>query len=242
MVPARNSVLNQWDLLAPLGVDLGDAAHDPVEMADDPSATASAARRLQAAGIGLDTPLVVMHVSSTNPFRCWPAESFEALTVSLVRENPSRRVVVLSGPSDPEGAQRIVAGARRQLGALASAIVELGHFELPELRALIARAAVYIGGDSGPLHVAATTGVPIVEVLGPTLPERSRPWRHPRWYTEIVEGGPLPCRPCNQRVCAPGDFRCLRGIGPERVVAAAERALQSTSRPAGSTRDRLVHI
>jgi heptosyltransferase-1 len=86
---------------------------------------------------------------------------------------------------------------------------------------------VYIGGDTGPLHVAATTEAPIVELLGPTLPERSRPWRGARGFTEIVDAGPLPCRPCDQRACAPGDFRCLTGISPERVIAAAERAIRS---------------
>jgi ADP-heptose:LPS heptosyltransferase len=101
---------------------------------------------------------------------------------------------------------------------------------LADLRALIARAALYIGGDSGPLHVAATTPVPIVELLGPTLAERSHPWRDPRWFTEIVEPGALPCRPCHQRTCVPGDFRCLTSIGSERVLAAAERALASRPR------------
>ena len=48
---------------------------------------------------------------------------------------------------------------------------------LERIQALIARAAVYIGGDSGPLHVASTTRTPVVALLGPTLPERSRPWR-----------------------------------------------------------------
>jgi predicted lipopolysaccharide heptosyltransferase III len=238
-LPPRNSVLNQWDLLAPLGIATGNATQDPVEMPDDPSAEARVANRLREAGIGPANPLVVVHVSSNNPFRCWPADSFESLVVALAREDPARRIFVTSGPSDPEGAGRIVDAARRQLGAHASSLAELGFFELPELRALIARAAVYIGGDSGPLHVAATTGVPIVELLGPTLAERSRPWRHPRWFTEIVESGPLPCRPCNQRVCTPGDFRCLRDIGPNQVLAAAARALGSTAR--ASNEDRVVH-
>src|SRR5678815_1177494 len=77
------------------------------------------------------------------------------------------------------------------------------------------RDRVYIGGDSGPLHVASTTATPIVELLGPTLPERSRPWRTAYARAEIVDVGSLPCRPCNQRHCVPGDFRCLTGITPE---------------------------
>ena len=97
---------------------------------------------------------------------------------------------------------------------------------LAELRVLVARAAVYIGGDSGPVHVASTTSTPIVELLGPTPAERSRPWRESRLPAEIVDAGHLPCRPCNQRRCEPGDFRCLTGISPDRVIAAAERMIK----------------
>ena len=60
-----------------------------------------------------------------------------------------------------------------ELGTLGPAILESRPLTLPELRALIARAALFVGGDSGPLHIAATTSVPIVELLGPTLAERS---------------------------------------------------------------------
>jgi ADP-heptose:LPS heptosyltransferase len=84
---------------------------------------------------------------------------------------------------------------------------------------------LYIGGDSGPLHVAATSRVPIVGLFGPTLPVRSAPWRAPELIAEAVEARDLPCRPCDQRVCAPGDFRCLAWVKPPDVIAAAERAL-----------------
>ena len=103
-----------------------------------------------------------------------------------------------------------------------------GEFSLGELRALLDRASLYIGGDSGPLHVAATTAVPIVGLYGPTLPARSAPWRDPRYATESVDAGELPCRPCDQRVCEPGDFRCLTSIDAARVFDAAKRALART--------------
>ena len=78
------------------------------------------------------------------------------------------------------------------------------------------------------LDVAWTAGDGVVALFGPTLPERSMPWRDPRWFAEAVDTGPLPCRPCHQRVCAPGDFRCLTRITVDQVMAAAERALQHT--------------
>ena len=84
---------------------------------------------------------------------------------------------------------------------------------------------MYIGGDSGPLHLAATTRVPIVAIFGPTPSERSAPWRDSAFLSESIEIDGLPCRPCDQRVCVPGDFRCLTHIDAPRVIAAAERLL-----------------
>ncbi len=225
----RHSVRNQWDLLGPLGIGPCDPSRDGVEMVEDRAAAARVEQRLRSAGIGPGHAVVVIHVSAGNPFRRWPGESFEQLAVRLARRDPSRRVILSSGPSDWPAALRIAANVRAQLGALAVVMPDVGEFDLPELRALVARAAVYIGGDSGPAHMAATTTTPIVELLGPTLPERSSPWRDPRWFAETVDVGPLPCRPCHQRVCEPGDFRCLQGITADRVVDAAERALLASA-------------
>lgn len=224
----RAAVVNQWDLLAPLGIEPPNPARDPLEMVEDPQAAASVDRRLREAHITAAHPLIAVHVSAGNPFRRWPRESFEALVVALARRDPSRRIVLTSGPSDAAAARAIADGARAALGPMAATVPDIGEFDLSELRALVGRAAVYIGGDSGPLHIAGTTTTPIVALLGPTLPERSMPWRDPRWFAEAVDAGPLECRPCRQRECVPGDFRCLTHITAEQVAAAAERALMGS--------------
>ena len=225
----RHSVANQWDLLAPLGIDACEPARDATEMQGDPDTEARSTRILRDAGVGPLDRLILMHVSAGNPFRRWPQEAFATVAAELARRDPARRVMVTSGPSDEAAARTIVDQARERLGGAAAAVSH-GQIDLGELRALAARAAVYIGGDSGPLHIAATTQTPIVALLGPTLPERSMPWRDPRWFAEAIDAGPLPCRPCRQRRCDPGDFRCLTGIAPDRVVAAAERALATETR------------
>lgn len=221
----RHSVMNQWDLLTPLGIDACTPERDPVEMTEDTATADRVAHRLETAGIRSGNPIVVVHVSAGNEFRRWPEDAFSSTIVSLVRTDPRRRIIVVSGPSDAEAARRVVDAARATLDTPES-LPPLLDWDVGELRALIARAAVYIGGDSGPLHVASTTPTPIVALLGPTLPERSRPWRDERLRAEIVDAGPLPCRPCDQRRCIPGDFRCLTRIGPEQVAAAVERVLR----------------
>ena len=219
----RHSVLKQWDLLGPLNVAPCDPLRDAVEMPDDAAAAARVGEMLRHAGVGDDDPVIVLHVSAGNPFRRWPLDAFAALVVQLAANDPNRRFVVTSGPSERDASRQLA----NRIRAVSPARVIEGDVDVTELRALAARAAVYIGGDSGPMHVAATTSTPIVGLFGPTLAERSMPWRNPAFFSEAVDAGPLPCRPCRQRTCAPGDFRCLTTIAPERVVAAAERALAS---------------
>jgi heptosyltransferase I len=229
---ARHSVVNQWDLLGPLGFGGPDPEQDGTEMPFSPGAAASAARRLRAAGVELDgRRLIVVHVSAGNPFRRWPADAWVEFLVRLSRGDAGRTLLVLSGPSERDAARAIGARARVQVGG-SGGIVDNVDVDLAELRALLERAALFVGGDSGPLHVAGTTGVPIVGLYGPTLPARSAPWRPSRFITESVELADLPCRPCHQRTCEPGDFRCLARITPAQVADAAERAL---GRAAGTT-------
>jgi lipopolysaccharide heptosyltransferase II len=221
----RHSVVSQWDVLLPLGIAPPDPETDATEMSADRSAGAAVAARLRAAGIGDENPIVVIHVSAGNPFRRWPAASFIDLVYRLASRDPKRRVVLTSGPSDAGAAAAIAREARSRLQPHErEAVVECGEFGLAELRALIERAAVYIGGDSGPLHIAGTTGVPVVGLYGPTLPVRSQPYRSARFISAAAEVQGLPCRPCDQRRCEPGDFRCLTGITAESVAELAERA------------------
>ncbi len=224
----RHSVLNQWDLLTAIDgwpTEPADPIRDPVYMAPSAGACASVAGRLRAAGVRDTDTLIVVHVSAGNPFRRWPEGAFVRLVVSLARQAPDRRLVLSSGPSDRSAAARITAQAGQQLGAEADRIVDCGELDLSELRAVIARSRLFIGGDTGPLHVAATTSTPVVGIYGPTLAERSAPWRDPRIPTASLHVDGLSCRPCDQRVCEPGDFRCLTTLQPERVIAAAERLL-----------------
>ena len=226
LVPPRHSVLNQWALLEPLGIDPPDRARDPVSMPLDPAAVRRVDERLILAGVARSARLIVLHVSAGNPFRRWPAESFASAAATLALADPSRRIIITSGPSESAAAEAVATRARQLQPAAAARIVRTGEFDLAELRALVDRAALYIGGDSGPLHIAATTATPIVALFGPTLPDRSMPWRDPAIGAIAVDGGDLPCRPCHQHRCVPGDFRCLTAISPTMVVAAAEQLLR----------------
>lgn len=232
----RHSVENQWDLLTAVDAAFAggaDRTAHRVEMHTSPDTRGSVSAKLAGHGLGLDpgSPerLVVLHVSAGNPFRRWPEHAFADVAAGLVRQSPDRRVLVTAGPSDREAAQRVLAMARERAGGAATRIIDAEDFSLADLRAVLDRSALYIGGDSGPLHIASSSDVPIVGLYGPTLAERSAPWRPPQFATASVDAGELPCRPCDQRVCAPGDFRCLTSIEAVTVLRAAERILEGAS-------------
>ncbi len=222
----RHSVQNQWDLLSAIGIAPPDAARDPVEMTERADVRQSVDRRLAACGVAADARLIVIHVSAGNPFRRWPLPRFAETAAALVREDPQRVVILTSGPSEAAAADEVGRAARELSGAgHAVRIARCGEFDLPELRALIGRAALFIGGDSGPLHIAGTTLTPVVGLYGPTLPVRSRPWRDETVPSEVAEVDGLSCRPCDQRSCVHGDFRCLTTLGADTVIEASHRAL-----------------
>jgi len=229
----RHSVVNQWDLLSAIEGWHGqppDPKIDAVTMAPDQETEKVIDRRLRALDIDSRHELMVVHVSAGNPFRRWPEAAFVRLVCALAADNNLRRVILSSGPSDKEAADRIARAARTELGPEgALRVVDFGEFNLAELRALVARSRLFVGGDTGPLHIAATTRTPIVGIFGPTLSARSAPWRDPAVPTESVELPELPCRPCEQRVCEPGDFRCLTTLKPDDVISAAERVLRRSA-------------
>jgi ADP-heptose:LPS heptosyltransferase len=233
-IRARHAVENQWDLLNAIGIPTPDPTYSPTEMTVDRDAARAVGERLATMGVREGDELIVLHVSAGNPFRRWPPDSFASLIAMLLRRRTHRRVIVVAGASDRDSVARVMGETLDRIEIADRGRLLSADFTLDELRALMDRAALYIGGDSGPLHIASTTTVPIVGLYGPTLPVRSQPWRAPQWPSEAVEVDGLPCRPCNQRVCEPGDFRCLTRLTPEHVLQAAERALDRAATITGS--------
>jgi predicted lipopolysaccharide heptosyltransferase III len=226
----RHSVLNQWDLLGPVDPAFAappDPDRDRLEMPVDAAARDRIAARLGGMGIGAGDEVVVIHGSAGNEFRRWPAASFVEVAGALAHDRADRRVIVLGGGSDERVVREIVTGAQASAEPHGSRIGAAIGWPLEDVRALMDRAALFVGGDSGPMHVAAAADVPIVALFGPTTAETWAPWRPARLPLAAIDNGPLPCRPCDQRVCEPGDFRCLRRIEPGTVVTAARRLLES---------------
>jgi lipopolysaccharide heptosyltransferase II len=164
--------------------------------------------------------VVVLHVGAGNEFRDWGADNLAALAGGLAGLQ-GVRVVLVGAAQDVSRAEDIRKTRPAEILSLT------GKINLIELREAIARAALFVGPDSGPMHIAATTKTPLVALFGPTLPAHFAPWKA---QATLIEKS-LDCRPCKQRRCLTGDFRCLHNITVDEVFTACTQFL----RPEGKT-------
>ena len=152
-------------------------------------------------------PYIVLHIGAGNRFRYWGTDNLVRL-VRLLGAAPGARVALIGGAEDKAAEAEI-------LGKAPGTLSYVGKLDLAGTAELIRQAAVFVGPDSGPMHIAAAVGTPIVAWFGPTLPANFAPWK-PAGGARIIEKA-LDCRPCPQRTCVPGDFRCLQLITPDEV-------------------------
>ena len=163
---------------------------------------------------------IVIHPTSRWQFKCWPAEHVSALVDSLLAQG--RRVVMTAGPSADEA--RYVAAVRTGSRRWADVIDLTGQLSLKELAAVLARARLFVGVDSAPMHMSAAVGTPVVALFGPSGDVEWGPWAVPH---RIVSSNAHPCRPCGNDGCGGGKISdCLTSIPVKRVVAAIEELLQ----------------
>jgi len=156
-----------------------------------------------------ERPLVVVHVGATAPSRRWPAERFGQVADVLAYEQGAR--IVFTGAVDEAG---LVANARACMKQPSHSLV--GRLTLGQLGALIARADLLVGNNSGPAHLAAALGSPVVDVYALTNPQHT-PWQVP----SRVLSRDVDCRGCLKSRCPQGHHRCIADIAPEEAVDAA---------------------
>ncbi len=154
------------------------------------------------------------------PAKRWPVESFIAAGIAIHRATECRWII-FGGPSDREIAHFISTGLGQHLPS--QPVINLaGQTTLRELAAALKSCRLLLTNDSGPMHLAASLGTPVVVPFGSTSPEMTGPvWSA---GAQILRAPGIACSPCFRREC-PIDFRCMKGIAPEAVVAAALRAL-----------------
>jgi ADP-heptose:LPS heptosyltransferase len=129
-------------------------------------------------------------------------------------DGPALFPLLLGGPDETALASEVM----RELGGIA-ALNLAGKTSLRDLIAIFSQCDAAFGPDSGPMHIAAAVGCPVVSLWGATSPQRSAPWG----FAEYAITGDIACHPCYLRECPVGR-ECMHRIAPETVVEALRRA------------------
>ena len=219
----RHEAERQLELVAHVGWRAPD---ERLRLAVPERAKASVRRVLRELGLVRGSRWAVVHPGASAPSRRYSPERFARVVRGLTAEHGLR--LVLSGSAAERGlAERLAREAPGRAVSLA------GRLSLAELAALIEETPLLISNNTGPVHVAAAVGTPVVDLYALTNPQHT-PWRVPSrvLYRDV------PCRNCYRSVCPEGHHECLDGVAPEEVIAAACDLLAATGeRDAGTTDD-----
>jgi lipopolysaccharide heptosyltransferase II len=179
---------------------------------------------LAEAGLIGHAPLVAVHAGASKEPRAWHGDRFAELGRRLARRHGAR-VILLGSAAEREQLQRIAAALPP-----GTAFVPASAPPMKVTGAVLEACHLFVGNDSGPMHVAAALGVPTLGIFGPGSPRRTAPVAGRGRV--IVVSKDYPCSPCRQnffRECPPspvGKPFCLEEVRVEEVEAAAEELLQ----------------
>lgn len=193
-------------------VHLARAAGVTIERIEFPLALRDAERRdaarlLAEDGLAAGESYVAVLPGARWPSKRWSPQQFAKL-IDLLQAERAGRCVLLGGAEERDTAGQIANGC-------ASRPIDLvGRTSLRQLVALLAGAERVVCVDSGPMHIAAALGRPLVALFGPTNPARTGPYS-PR---ARVVTNPVPCAPCYRRICPLGHQDCLARLGPQAVL------------------------
>jgi len=210
----RHTVEANLDALRRLGI-YPEEDEKRLVMVPGDAAVARVAALLGEAGLGAQ-PFIHLHPTSRWLFKAWTDDANAALVRALAAEG--HRIVLTAAPDPRERAM-----LDRILAKAAAPVTDMGgKLTLRELAALTARARLFVGVDSAPMHIAAAMGTPVVALFGPSGEHEWGPWRVAH---RVVHTG-HPCRPCGQDGCGGGKVsECLTRLPVEPVLAAARELL-----------------
>ena len=173
------------------------------------------------------SPCIGIHASGGRAIKQWHPGRFAEVATALGREY--RATIVLTGTDDERGlVRRVRDGVESDVRTLDLC----GNGDLLDLAAVLEQLKVFVTGDTGPMHLAAAVGTPVVAVFGPSRPARYAPLTRDGLIVRID----LPCSPCNRirhppQRCVGHVPDCLDGVTVEQVVAAARDLLGTRMMP-----------
>ena len=206
----RHEVQRQLDLVAHLGFH---TSNSRLSFSIPPRTSAAVSQRLRLLGIDPASDWFLIHPGASAPARRYPPELWAQAAQQLALEH--RCPVVFVGSAHET---ELIAAIRA--GMATPSLALCGELDLGGLAACIALAPVLLCNNSGPAHIAAATGTPVVDLYALTNPQHT-PWQVPH----SVLFHDVPCRFCYRSVCPQGHHACLRQVDPGVVAAAATELL-----------------
>jgi heptosyltransferase-2 len=166
-------------------------------------------------------PLVCLNPAGCWPTKNWPPERYVALGRRLIEAHDARILLL--------GTENVAAGAAVLREGLAGELIDLvGKTSSLEALALMSRLALMVSDDSGLMHLAWTSGVPTVGLLGASRATWSRPYGP---HTHTIGSEDLPCGACMSAECGRGDRHCLERVGVAEVARVCAELLASSKFP-----------
>lgn len=162
------------------------------------------------AGLPMENSYVVLAPGTNWASKCWPTSHFAKLADKLYDHNIIP--VLIGAPNDQRLAQEIMSNTK------IPPIDLTGKTSLKQLAYIIKKSQAFVGGDTGPMHLAVAVGSPVVTLFGPTDPKRNGPYGE----NHTVLLAPQSCQGCWQRNC-PKKIDCLASITVDTVFAAIQK-------------------
>ncbi|HEY7315680.1 MAG TPA: lipopolysaccharide heptosyltransferase II [Gemmataceae bacterium] len=212
---SHHEVRRQLDLVATIGCR---TANERLSLRVPHEATPRVRDILRELGLIAGRPWVLVHPGASAPSRRYPPERFAEAADLLARRHDLP--IVFSGS---EGERELIESIRAAIDASTHSLA--GRLGLAELAALVARAPVLITNNTGPAHIAAAVGTPIVDLYAQTNPQHT-PWQVP----QRVLYHDVPCENCFKSVCPQGHHDCLARVPPDAVAQAALELLAGSWR------------
>ncbi len=161
-------------------------------------------------------PIVVVNPTARWEAKRWPSERY-AMIGDHIRDVLGGSTVIIGG-EDEKDVVAVVTGMMK------GDFIDLsGELSLRELTALLAEADGLVTNDTGPMHIAAALGTPVVAIFGPTDPARTGPYGRGH---RVVRSNVM-CSPCFSRVCNKGRLECMESVSIEDVTKALESLLNT---------------
>jgi predicted lipopolysaccharide heptosyltransferase III len=159
--------------------------------------------------------LIVCHPGARWWFKQWPEEKFAQLADQL-QEEMQLKVIFSGGPGDVAAVQAIADRMTTPCHTIAGQTTPI------QLAALIRRAQLFIGNDSGPMHIAAAVDTSVLALFGSTDPAIWQPWTQRK---QVIYKA-VACSPCDHTGCDMGELNCMRQITVLEVKAAVQTLLR----------------